>query len=683
VLKAEQQLEEEDVAIEEAEGEYDSSRTQRSLEDAQTLKGECYDMCPEPERTQRQSEVRGVSRYEKLHAHFTDLQQTMIKDFKKSAADYSLNIPELVRPPGVLYKTLCYIEEHIMEMDRVCAPGDMRFRKTAEDNFGGTPDGKPKSTDAYNFIWFRTRMIRKDFMLQNFRGAGRNHPIATECHERIARWHIMMGHQLQDDENFVIQQNTEQLGQTLKSLNEFYDAAADRNDPTMCSTNEAEFRCYFILSNLLKPTEWFPDFLTDRRQEVLNAPEISFALSVSAALNAKKTVDFHSFFRFMRKASYLQACLMTQYLPYVRERALVALNYTIRNPVPLAKLQKWLQFDSPEQTLHFCAKYERELQGNTMVVLDRKKKVGKGGVAVPKEWTPYPERGEDPSRYDFAVKMVPLVEAKAAGLTRLQVCRGQAGGNAPPPESPRIAEILEQEASARTPRGGVALGGGAGWSSGGASFAKNQALKVVKRPPVKKPTVKKEVAKPAVKLPLGMDPKDAAEYLKSIGAQSNAFVGGSGGGGSGGGTPAFIDGSAGGMASSLSSTRKRGSTGGAMAVEGADKKFKMADQGKASSKIAWGAPPGTTSAPVPAPAPKPKTMPKPAPAPAPAAVTSVAAETAVEPAAWEAWEEEPSAWGGAGAAAGKQAVRDCKFGYDCTRPDCWFTHPSGRMLDGD
>jgi hypothetical protein len=82
-----------------------------------------------------------------------------------------------------------------------------------------------------------------------------------------------------DDKMFVHQQNTEQLGtvlllhcthtllysystvligQTLKSLNEFYDTAAKSNDLSMCSPNEAEFRSYFILSNLQQPTEWFP-----------------------------------------------------------------------------------------------------------------------------------------------------------------------------------------------------------------------------------------------------------------------------------------------------------------------------------------------------------------------------------------------------------------------------------------
>jgi hypothetical protein len=49
---------------------------------------------------------------------------------------------------------------------------------------------------------------------------------------------------------------------------------------------------------------------------------------------------------------------MLQYLPYVRERAIAALSHTIRNPVPLSKVQKWLDFDNAEQTLHFCAKYQ-------------------------------------------------------------------------------------------------------------------------------------------------------------------------------------------------------------------------------------------------------------------------------------------------------------------------------------
>jgi len=56
-------------------------------------------------------------------------------------------------------------------------------------------------------------MIRKDFVLQNYRGGGRLNPIAIDVHERIARYHILSEHELCEEPHFVQQQNMEQLGQ--------------------------------------------------------------------------------------------------------------------------------------------------------------------------------------------------------------------------------------------------------------------------------------------------------------------------------------------------------------------------------------------------------------------------------------------------------------------------------------
>jgi hypothetical protein len=75
-------------------------------------------------------------------------------------------------------------------------------------------------------------MIRKDFTLQNYVGTGGNCDArAVRCHERIARWHAMCEHQLSHISDFVIQQsqqNIQELGQTMKTLNQFYDDHLNR-----------------------------------------------------------------------------------------------------------------------------------------------------------------------------------------------------------------------------------------------------------------------------------------------------------------------------------------------------------------------------------------------------------------------------------------------------------------------
>lgn len=75
-------------------------------------------------------------------------------------------------------------------------------------------------------------MVRKDFILQNYVGTGgRCDARAVRCHERIARWHCMCEHQLSHVTDFVVmqsQQNIQELGQTMKTLNQFYDDSMGR-----------------------------------------------------------------------------------------------------------------------------------------------------------------------------------------------------------------------------------------------------------------------------------------------------------------------------------------------------------------------------------------------------------------------------------------------------------------------
>ena len=76
-------------------------------------------------------------------------------------------------------------------------------------------------------------MVRKDYILQNYIGTGgKCDARAVRCHERIARWHAMCEHQLSHISEFVAhqsQQNIAELGQTMKTLNNYYDDALGRS----------------------------------------------------------------------------------------------------------------------------------------------------------------------------------------------------------------------------------------------------------------------------------------------------------------------------------------------------------------------------------------------------------------------------------------------------------------------
>ena len=203
-----------------------NSKERETLEDAVNLIGLCPTMCPadELERRRNESDIQAleIPLPGGLHPSNWTFKETAIKRFRRSAADYKLDVPEWVRPPEVLERTLGYLEEWIMERDR--QGPDPRFPRK---------DVPPPPLDVYQFIWDRTRMIRKDFILQNYVGTGgRCDAKAVRCHERIARWHALCEHQLSHIEDFVkmqSQQNMQELGQTMKTLNSFYDDALDRS----------------------------------------------------------------------------------------------------------------------------------------------------------------------------------------------------------------------------------------------------------------------------------------------------------------------------------------------------------------------------------------------------------------------------------------------------------------------
>lgn len=65
--------------------------------------------------------------------------------------------------------------------------------------------------ETHGFIRDRTRSIRQDFTLQNERGR-----IAIECHERIARYHILCLHFLRDKEGVGSYQEQQELEQVRK-----------------------------------------------------------------------------------------------------------------------------------------------------------------------------------------------------------------------------------------------------------------------------------------------------------------------------------------------------------------------------------------------------------------------------------------------------------------------------------
>ncbi|KAI0791248.1 SAC3/GANP/Nin1/mts3/eIF-3 p25 family-domain-containing protein, partial [Abortiporus biennis] len=121
-------------------------------------------------------------------------------------------IPSDLRPPEVLKKTLDYLFHDLIE--------------------------KGGFSETYAFIRDRSRQVRVEFSIQQEIG-----PIAIECHDRCARFHILALHLERKNPAFSVQMEHQQLSYTLISLLQFYDdMRGNYSSPT-----ELEMRVYHRL----------------------------------------------------------------------------------------------------------------------------------------------------------------------------------------------------------------------------------------------------------------------------------------------------------------------------------------------------------------------------------------------------------------------------------------------------
>ena len=95
------------------------SRGEREdLENAVSLVGTCPYYCPDEEllRRERENDIQLLETPlpGELHPAGWTLRDTVVKRFRRSAADYKLDVPEWVRPPDVLERVCGYLEEWVM-----------------------------------------------------------------------------------------------------------------------------------------------------------------------------------------------------------------------------------------------------------------------------------------------------------------------------------------------------------------------------------------------------------------------------------------------------------------------------------------------------------------------------------------------------------------------------------------
>ncbi|XP_068602688.1 germinal-center associated nuclear protein [Brachionichthys hirsutus] len=252
--------------------------------------GTCADMCPEKERLMRETRNQ-LSVYEVVPDTEMVDHNAAIKEYSRSSADQEEPLPHELRPLPGLSMTMDYLVTQIMDQ--------------FNDN----------SRDWYDFVWNRTRSIRKDITQQRLCC-----PQTVSLIEKCTRFHIHCAHHLCQERvsSFDAKINSENMTKCLQSLKEMYQDLATRD---IYCPREAEFRQYSVLlklndGDILREVQQF-------RDEVRNSPEVAFAVQAFAAVNNN---NFVRFFKLVKAASYLAGCLLHRYFNQVRVKALKTLN---------------------------------------------------------------------------------------------------------------------------------------------------------------------------------------------------------------------------------------------------------------------------------------------------------------------------------------------------------------------
>ncbi|CAK9300516.1 unnamed protein product [Gordionus sp. m RMFG-2023] len=290
------------------------------------VRATCMDMCPEKERYLRQTRQQ-VSPFELKCITSSSISSSTllqnkkdwrildhykaIKEYSRSAADQDEPLPSELRPFPVLRLTMDYLISEVIGNPRVLID-------------------PTKHADYYNFIWSRTRAIRKD-MTQQQDGSGEGEDVYIL--ERCARWHIFCSYFFcqADPNSFDARLNDEHLVKCLQTLKQsYYDVrcrlakikSSLRANPV--TKHEPEFQAYLVLTNLDARQGDIVTHLASLPFSVYESPAMRFAFRIFEAYG---NGDYVRFFTLLRPKDssqipdFITLCLLHRYFYRVRASA--------------------------------------------------------------------------------------------------------------------------------------------------------------------------------------------------------------------------------------------------------------------------------------------------------------------------------------------------------------------------
>ncbi|PVU85828.1 hypothetical protein BB559_006805 [Furculomyces boomerangus] len=335
-------------------GILDDPNAKKILTHASAIVGTCTKMCPDFEAEEREYQ-KGLDKYEMIPGTENVDKEKAVKTFHRSAAGNEQSLPDDIRTPETLKRTMDYLINTILASDQ-------------------------SMIECHQFIRDRTRSIRQDFSVQNIRDIN-----AIKVFERIARYHIISTHMLSEEKFFSEPQEMEQLKKTLQSLLEFYDEIRLQNQSDEPITeNECEIRAYHLMSHMRdmdgrRIAEHLPDkiFWSAIIQQTLKLIRLAQCSNSLIGRNEPPNLDgaqnfYSQFFKEIKsnRTPYLLSCVAEYHFASIRRSALKSLNRSILyqegKEYSTAKLTSMLGFDSLEDCMEFCLEFG--LSANTDIV---------------------------------------------------------------------------------------------------------------------------------------------------------------------------------------------------------------------------------------------------------------------------------------------------------------------------
>ncbi|CAF1234159.1 unnamed protein product, partial [Didymodactylos carnosus] len=306
--------------------------------------GVCQDMCCERERlTRGELQGGGFKSYEYDQETKTLVHSLMVTEYSRASADQPMPSPYDLRSGPVLLKTMSYLITNIMD----------RF------------DVERDKSEWYNFLWDRTRAIRKELTQQRIRDE-----ISIQILEQCSRFYIFCSAFLSEyrRELFDPNLNDKMLIDCLNQLKDLY-TMFKRQNQSKALKNIAEFCSYMLLINLKEDNETLLRIRHLFRDLTTNF-EMQIALDIHRQLLVSNTTRF---FQLIEKSTLLQSCLLNRYFSRIRAKRLDILVQSTRpnDECKISELSLILGMDSEKDTCEYLESAGFNLgQDSTTVILN-------------------------------------------------------------------------------------------------------------------------------------------------------------------------------------------------------------------------------------------------------------------------------------------------------------------------